>query len=205
MLQHGVAVSFGDTEQDVITARVPVEVMLQAARRMTEPSPPADLGLAAALSDNFLAENARSSSSGLHPRSVLERSAWQQQAREAELGEEESPSSGLISAGAPAAGSVAAGALATGSWVAGVAGPASATPAPPLAAQFGLQELIDEVPEPRDWHLWARTHGLWIGVAVLALGLGASFAVRWLAPPAPAAVGQQASPAGSRQSSQLVG
>lgn len=192
MLQHGVAVPFGDSEQEVITARVPVEVMLQAARRMTEPTPPADLRLAAALTDNFLAGNARSSSSGLHPRSVLERSAWQQQAREEELGDEESPSSGLISAGAFAAGGVSAGALAT---------VVSATPAPPLAAQFGLQELIDEVPDPRDWHLWARTHGLWMGVAVLALGLGASFAVRWLAPLPASAVGQQAAP----HSSQLVG
>lgn len=48
-LQPGVAVAFECPERDVVTSQVPAEALLQAARVMTEPTPPLDLGLEAAL------------------------------------------------------------------------------------------------------------------------------------------------------------
>jgi len=55
-------------------------------------------------------------------------------------------------------------------------------PALPLAAEFGLEHLIDAELRPRrSWSLWLRAHSLWIAAGVLLLWLVASFALRWLA------------------------
>jgi len=48
-LQTGVAVEFDCPEREVVTSPLPDEALLEAARVMTEPSPPLDLGLEAAL------------------------------------------------------------------------------------------------------------------------------------------------------------
>jgi hypothetical protein len=111
-------------ERNVITARIPTLALLEAARAMTEPEPPIDLGLYG---------------------------AWEPGANEVSL--EEPPRSSRRS-----------------------------RPALPLAAEFGLEHLIDAELRPRrSWSLWLRAHSLWIAAGVLLLWLVASFAVRWLA------------------------
>lgn len=118
-------------EQEVITSEVPAAAMLQAARVMTEPSPPANLGLDVA----------------------LERAS-----RRPEATLPFTPGSDEWSS------------------------PPPSCPAPPLAAEFGLQGLI-EAGEPKGPSTppWLRAQGLWITLLALALGLGALFAVRWFA------------------------
>jgi hypothetical protein len=116
---------FDASERDVITAQVPTRVLLEAARAMTEPEPPADLGLYRALE------------------------------REANVVEQPPRSS-------------------------------RHSPAPPLAAEFGLEHLLEAEGKPaRSWSLWLRAHGLWVAVAVMLLWLITSFAARWLATPWP--------------------
>jgi hypothetical protein len=145
---YGVAVQFDGPEHEVITSQVPEDALLEAARAMTQPSPPLNLGLAAAM--ERVQEHGRSSGSGLHSR------------RELEAEEEEAPSSGPISKSAP-----------------------------PLAAEFGLQDLIDDEPESRNWSVWLRSYGLWIALAALVIGLGISFAARWLLAPVSSDAGEQ--------------
>lgn len=97
----------------MITAQVPTVALLEAARAMTEPEPPADLGL--------------------YP-------------------SEDPPRSSRIS-----------------------------KPALPLAAEFGLEHLIEEDAKPtRSWPMWLRAHGAWIAAGMLVLWLVASFALHWL-------------------------
>ncbi|HTV18799.1 MAG TPA: hypothetical protein VMG12_09015, partial [Polyangiaceae bacterium] len=58
--------------------------------------------------------------------------------------------------------------------------PPPSGPALPLAAEFGLQGLLDEEAPRPSGSLWLRAHGLWIALAAIALGLGLTFAVRHL-------------------------
>jgi hypothetical protein len=116
-------------EQDVITAPVPTVALLEAARAMTQPEPPVDLGLY--FEAGYQEEDA--------------------EYQEAEL-VEEPPRSSRVS-----------------------------KPALPLAAEFGLEHLIDADLRPsRNWSLWLRSHGPWIAAGTLVLWLIASFALRWL-------------------------
>jgi hypothetical protein len=113
-------------ERDVITAQVPTVALLEAARAMTEPEPPADLG--------------------------LYREEYRAQEDSADLSDEP-PRSSRIS-----------------------------KPALPLAAEFGLEHLIETDAKPaRSWSMWLRAHGPWIAAGMLALWLIASFALHWLA------------------------
>lgn len=118
-------------EQEVITSEVPAAAMLQAARVMTEPSPPANLGLDVAI------ERA-----SRRPEATLP--------------------------------------FMTGSdeWSA----PPPSRPALPLAAEFGLQSLLEaEPPKRTSLPPWLRAQGLWITLVALSLGLGALFTARWFA------------------------
>jgi hypothetical protein len=127
-------------ERDVITAQVPTVVLLEAARAMTEPEPPADLRLYAAaypeaLEDGDLEDDLEGGGLG-HPAEPSE----------------EPPRSSRIS-----------------------------KPALPLAAEFGLEHLIEADAKPaRSWSMWLRAHGPWIAAGMLLLWLVASFALRWL-------------------------
>jgi hypothetical protein len=101
--------------------------MQEAARVMTQPSPPVDLGLGAAI-ERF---------SRLPP---------ERMSRPPRDEERTPPSS----------------------------------PALPLAATLGLQGLMADATPARSWSEWLREHGLWIALGLVALGLGATFGVRWL-------------------------
>jgi hypothetical protein len=128
---HGLPLHQECPEQEVVTSEVPAAAMLQAARVMTEPSPPANLGLDVAI------ERA-----SRHPEATLRFM----------------PESGEWSA------------------------PPPSRPAPPLAAEFGLQGLIEAgEPKPASSPPWLRAQGLWITLLAICLGLGALFAVRWFA------------------------
>lgn len=60
--------------------------------------------------------------------------------------------------------------------------PPPSRPAPPLAAELGLASLIEPgaAAQPR-WLAWVRSHGVWVAVAAVALGISALFAARWVA------------------------
>jgi hypothetical protein len=116
---------FEGPEQEIITAEVPEVALIEAARAMTQPTPPLDLGLKQAVARASLA-----------PR-------WPPyMARE----EDQTPIS---------------------------------KSALPLAAEFGLEKLIEDAAPRRNWAFWLRTHGLWVALLAIALGLGATFALRW--------------------------
>lgn len=118
----GVARGLECPERDVITAEVPVAALLEAVRVMTEPSPPADLGLEAAI-----------------------------RGRDSER-------------------------------------PPPSRPAPPLAAEFGLQALLEpELARGPRWVRWLRSQAAWVALGAVTLGLSALFAARWLAASRPSA------------------
>jgi hypothetical protein len=133
-------------ERDVITAPIPTLALLQAARAMTDPEPPIDLGLYRALEqDDWDADEA--DEAVLLREGVSREEVWLEA-----VSLDEGPRSSRRS-----------------------------RPAPPLAAEFGLDHLIDAELRPRrNWSLWVRAHSLWIAMAVLLLWLVTSFAVRWL-------------------------
>jgi hypothetical protein len=110
-------------EHEAITTPVPTVALLQAARAMNQPEPPADLGLTPAGTADEPPHSSRR------------------------------------------------------------ARPAPATPrSGSLAADFGLEHLIDEEARPlRPRWGWVRGYGLWLLAAVLLLWLNASFLMRWLA------------------------
>jgi len=122
----------GQDEQEVITSEVPAAALIEAARAMTQPSPPRDLGLQEAVRASRIPEH------GPPPHRLLD---------------ERIPPSG---------------------------------PALPLAAEFGLQGLLEEEAPRASGSLWLRAHGLWIALAAIGLGLGLTFAVRhlWVPPDA---------------------
>jgi hypothetical protein len=128
--------SASQAEHEAITTPVPTVALLQAARVMNQPEPPADLGL-------------YSRPLELPPEELPARAA-------AEQGEaDEPPHSSSRSRAAP-----------SGS----------------LAADYGLEHLIDEDARPlRPGWGWVRSYGLWVVAAVLLLWLNASFLMRWLA------------------------
>lgn len=119
-------------EQEVITSEVPVAALIEAARAMTQPSPPRDLGLQEAVRASRAPDSPRRSRPF----------------------DERTPPSG---------------------------------PALPLAAEFGLQGLLEEEAPGRSGSLWLRAHGLWVALAAIGLGVGLTFSARHLwVPEAPA-------------------
>jgi hypothetical protein len=56
-------------------------------------------------------------------------------------------------------------------------------PALPLAADYGLQGLIDDDDTRRSGASWLRAHGIWVALAAITLGLGAIFGLRYLSAP----------------------
>lgn len=145
----GVPASLECPEQEVITSQVPAAAMLQAARVMTEPSPPIDLGLDVA----------------------IERASRRPDAPLAFLANEDE-------------------------W----SPPPPSRPALPLAAELGLQGLIEAAAPRREGSpLWLRAYGLWIALLAVLLGLGALFAARWFAAPKPEAPGQGGAALGASQ------
>jgi hypothetical protein len=71
----------------------------------------------------------------------------------------------------------------------------------PLAAEYGLQGLLDEAAPQRNGTSWWRAHGLWIALAAITLGLGVTFALRhWGVPlPPPASLDAEPVSAATRQ------
>jgi hypothetical protein len=62
-------------------------------------------------------------------------------------------------------------------------------PALPLAAEFGLQGLLDEEAPRQSGSQWLRANGLWIALAAIGLGVGLTFGARhlWVPEAAPGA------------------
>jgi hypothetical protein len=132
-------------EQDIITSEVPEVVLKEAARVMTQPTPPVDLGLHAAI------DRVSRRPEDLTPffPTDMELTPVSQRL----------PASGFervhISERTPVS-----------------------KPALPLAAEYGLQALLDEAPPRRTWSLWWRANGLWIALLLIALGVAGTFALR---------------------------
>ncbi len=136
---------FEGRDQDVITSEVPAAALIEAARAMTQPSPPRDLGLAQAI------ERASRVPEELTPFTRLDRAALDRAALEGtmldrgQLDDERTPVS---------------------------------KPALALAAEFGLQGLLDAAAPKKEPPFRQRTHGLWIALAAVTLGLGVTVALR---------------------------
>lgn len=138
-------------DQDVITSEVPAVVMKEAARVMTQPTPPADLGLHAAIERHSRRPDELTP---FFPSDHDEVTPVSQRVRSSAL--DRTP----VSERGP-----------------GSAAPASG-PARPLAAEYGLQGLIDEAPPRKSWSLWWRANGPWVALLVIALGVAGTFALR---------------------------
>lgn len=141
---------FEGRDQEVITSQVPAAALIEAARAMTQPSPPRDLGLQLAVARASRAPDERT------PFTPLEESR---------------------------------------------PGPPS-RPALPLAAEYGLQGLIDEADPRRSGASWLRAHGLWVALAAITLGLGVIFGLRHLSAPRPVPPPLQAAPVPALTTSQ---
>jgi hypothetical protein len=145
-------------EQDVITSEVPAVVMKEAARVMTQPTPPVDLGLHAAIERH--SRRPEELTPFIPPGHEV--TPVSQRVRSSALDDtpasERAPAS--VSERAPASGAPGSG------------------PARPLAAEYGLQGLIDEEPPRENWPLWWRANGLWVALLLVALGVAAAFALR---------------------------
>lgn len=77
-------------------------------------------------------------------------------------------------------------------------------PALPLAAEFGLQGLLDQDAPRRSGASWLRAYGLWIALVAVGLGLAATFGLRALWPPTAAAPGGTQSSADTAQRALLA-
>jgi hypothetical protein len=161
-------------ERDVITTPVPTVALLAAARAMTEPEPPADLG--------------------------LERAVRESQLPPAPFAEAEPPSSRRPSSRRPAGQRPAAQRAsaqrqtlppkrrAEGQLLESEPFDFELTPrsarnshaAPPLAEELGLDHLLADFKPRRTPGAWLRAYGVWLVAAALVLWLIVTFAASWL-------------------------
>jgi hypothetical protein len=144
-------------EYEVITSEVPAAALIEAARVMTQPSPPRDLGLHEAV---------RASRAPDGPTQSYPPQSYPQQSYPPQSYPPQSypPQARSLDDRIPPSG-----------------------PALPLAAEFGLQGLLDEAPPRRSGAAWLRAYGLWIALAAMGLGLGLTFGARHLWVPEAAA------------------
>ncbi len=201
--------SLAAPERDVITTPVPTVALLAAARAMTQPEPPADLGLERAVRE-----------SQLPPAPYAEDAAFDPERLLAERSSEPPPSSRRLASRPSAASSRAAAASSRAAAASSRAAPASSraapassrarggraegqllesepfefelTPrsarnaqsshaAPPLAEELGLDHLLADFKPRRSGARWLRAHAMWIVAGLLVLWLIVSFLSRWLA------------------------
>lgn len=156
---------FEEGQQDeIITSEVPAAALIEAARVMTQPSPPRDLGLHEAVR----ASRAPDGPSPSRPPQSYPPQSY--------------PPSRSLEERMPASG-----------------------PALPLAAEFGLQGLLDEAAPRQSGAVWLRTYGLWIALAAIGLGLGLTFGARHLWVPEAAAPGAEPGLATSRRALETPG
>lgn len=164
---------FEGPEQEVITSEVPAVVLQEAARVMTQPTPPRDLGL----------QEAIERASRLPPERLSRLPE-----RPALLPPERLPAEGLSAEGffseplplehsalialerSPVASRVEERTPLSG-------------PALPLAAELGLEALMAEATPARSWAHWLRAHGLWLALGLGLLGLAVTFGLRWFGVP----------------------
>jgi hypothetical protein len=142
----------------VITTPVPTVALLAAARAMTQPEPPADLGLHRAVRESLLPPERSADSEP--PPSSERRAAYsssQGRAREGQLLESEAFEFELTPRSVR-----------------------NSQAAPPLAEELGLDHLIADFKPARSWSLWLRSYGVWVVAALLVLWLVISFAASWL-------------------------
>jgi len=173
---------FEGPEEEVITSEVPAVVLQEAARVMTQPTPPRDLGLQEAIERASRLPPERASRlpperpallppelvpSELVPseRSALEpfapeRSSQLPPEHSALIALERSPAAYRVEERTPVSG-----------------------PALPLATELGLQALIAEATPARSWAHWLRAHGLWLALGLGLLGVGITFGLRWFGVP----------------------
>lgn len=139
-------------EREVITSEIPVAALLEAARAMTQPSPPADLGLDAAIQNAALQNVAGHDFAG-HDFGLLRADP-----PGAEPGEPRF-------------------AAAESFWGERRRGPSRS--APPLAAELGLEDMLEAAarqgPKAR-----VSAHAAWLVLAAAALGSAGLFGGRWL-------------------------
>jgi hypothetical protein len=177
---------FEGPEQEVITSEVPAVVLQEAARVMTQPTPPRDLGLQEAierasrlpperasrlpdrpallppehLASEYLASERSPSESFLPEPSSSERPSQLPPEHSVLIALDRSPLASRVEERTPVSG-----------------------PALPLATELGLEALIAEAAPARSWAHWLRAHGLWLALGLGLLGVGVTFGLRWFGIP----------------------
>lgn len=174
---------FEEPEREVITSEVPAVVLREAARAMTQPTPPRDLGLQEAIERASRLPPERVSRLppervSLPERTALlppERLSAEDASSEAEPLDRASPpppehSALIVLERSPLASRVEERTPTSG-------------PARPLAAELGLEALMADATPARSWAHWLRAHGLWLALGPALLGLGVTFGLRWFGVP----------------------
>ena len=176
---------FEGPERDVITSEVPAVVLQEAARAMTQPTPPRDLGLQEAIERVSRLPPERASRLPERP-AVLppERLPPERLLPEGLPSDERSEPLSLDRASQvpPEHSALIALERAPAAYRVEERTPVSG-PALPLAAELGLEELMAEATPTRSWAHWLRAHGLWLALGLGLLGLGVTFGVRWFGVP----------------------
>jgi hypothetical protein len=153
-------------EHEIITSEVPAAALIEAARVMTQPSPPRDLGLHEALRASRVPDGPSPSRppQSYPPQSYPPQSYPPQSYPLQSYPLQSYPPSRSLEDRIPPSG-----------------------PALPLAAEFGLQGLLDEAAPRQSGAAWLRVYGLWIALAAIGLGLALTFGARHLWVPEAAA------------------
>lgn len=148
--------SLAAPERDVITTPVPTVALLAAARAMTEPEPPVDLGLERAVRESRIPP-----APGLHFEADPPSSRRPSSRRASSHGPSLLPSEPFEFELTPRA-------------------MRNSRAAPPLAEELGLDHLLADFKPRRSGWQWLRAYGVWGVAAVLVLWLIVTFAASWL-------------------------
>ena len=187
--------SLAAPERDVITTPVPTVALLAAARAMTQPEPPADLGLERAVRESQLPPAPYAEDAAFDPERLLAERSSEPPPSSRRLASRPSAASSRPSAAssrAAPASSRARGGRAEGQLLESepfefeltprsVRNAQSSHAAPPLAEELGLDHLLADFKPRRSGARWLRAHAVWLIAGLLVLWLIVSFLSRWLA------------------------
>lgn len=157
----------------MITTPVPTVALLAAARAMTEPEPPADLGLYRAVRESQFPWQP-------FPRQPFPRQPFPAVPPAPGASESEPPPSSRRPSPQQASGEERLRQSEPFEFELTPRSMRNSQAAPPLAEELGLDHLLADFKPQRSWSEWLRTYGVWVVAALLVLWLIVQFAARWL-------------------------